>query len=129
MRKLVVLIVAISYITITSGIVMNIHFCMGKLASVEYGYDSHKKCSKCGMASQNKGCCHTESKLLKVDDVHQQTAATAIPLVKLATEALATYFEAPAAYASLPDHFIPLYHAPPDPRQNHVYLNNRVFRI
>ena len=128
MRKLAVVILAILYITLTSGVAVNLHYCMGQLASVKYGYDSHKKCSKCGMASKNKGCCHTESKLVKVDDAHQQPTV-AVQFLQLPAEVPVAYFELPATFTSLPDHFIPLYHAPPDQRLNHVYLSNCVFRI
>ncbi len=40
--------------TIASGVVVNVHYCMGRLASVEYGYDDHDVCGKCGMSDTKK---------------------------------------------------------------------------
>ena len=74
MKKAVIAILALLYIVTASGIVVNLHYCMGKLASVEYGIDTHETCGKCGM-KDTPGCCETESKVVKVQDEHQWAKA------------------------------------------------------
>jgi hypothetical protein len=80
------------------------------------------------MASQKKGCCHTEYKLVKLQDEHQ--------LVKVQASFLELPAEAPVQPSlfqqplSGEDQYLSLqYHSPPDPRLNSVYLSNCVFRI
>ena len=128
MKKAVVTILAILYLTITSGVVVNVHYCMGRIASVAYGYDDHDVCGKCGMPGKKNKCCHTESKLVKVQDAHQ-LAKTQVQLLELPAEipAQQPLFQQPVAgqepYLALQ------YHSPPDPRLNTVYLRNCVFLI
>lgn len=128
MKKAFVAILAILYLTITSGVVVNVHYCMGRIASVEYGSDDHDVCSKCGMPGQKNKCCHTEYKLVKVQDAHQ-LAKTQVQFLELPAEVPVQQplFQQPVAgqepYLALQ------YHSPPDPRLNTVYLSNCVFRI
>lgn len=128
MKKAIIAILAILYVTIASGVVVNVHYCMGRIASVEYGYDDHDVCGKCGMSATKKGCCHTEYKLVKLQDEHRlvqaQVAFLAVPSEVPVTT---TVFPAPV---SGEDHYRSLqYHSPPDGRLNEVYLRNCVFRI
>ena len=49
---------------------VNMHYCMGKLAgtSVSLVSNSPKKCGNCGMektSKKGKGCCHDAKKLIK----------------------------------------------------------------
>lgn len=70
MKKYLVSILAFLYLSLSTGIVINLHYCMGDLASVELGLSHDDTCAKCGMKDQ-KGCCETEYQLVKVQDVHQ----------------------------------------------------------
>jgi hypothetical protein len=69
MKKITVAILAILYLTVSSGVAMSIHYCMGKVASVELGHTSDK-CSKCGMEVTG-GCCKNEFKMVKLSDSHK----------------------------------------------------------
>lgn len=74
MKKIYVGILAILYMTVSSGIAMEIHYCMGKKAGVEfYGSDSDK-CGKCGMKDTKTGCCHDEHKFYKLNDSHKSVS-------------------------------------------------------
>ena len=127
MKKAVIAILALFYIVTASGIVVNLHYCMGQLASVDYGTDTHETCGKCGM-KDTPGCCETESKVVKVQDEHQWAKAgmeiaqlTAIlPQFEIG---LNTLLQGEEKYSN------PLYYPPPDPKGNAVYLANSVFRI
>lgn len=55
----------------SSGIAMNIHYCMGKKKWVDFfTVKENKKCGKCGM-KQKKGCCTDEHKFYKLEDSHK----------------------------------------------------------
>ena len=69
MRKPFILLLAIVYLGITSGVMVNVHYCMGRIAEVNYGHDDADKCGKCGMDQKN-GCCTTEHKFVKSADEH-----------------------------------------------------------
>ena len=57
--------------TVSSGIAMEIHYCMGENAGVDFFNHQDEKCSRCGMKEQ-KGCCSDEHKFFKLDDSHQK---------------------------------------------------------
>ena len=69
MKKITVAILAIVYLGVTSGFAMTIHYCMGKVASVDMMHTSDK-CGKCGMKT-NTGCCKDEFKIVKLEDSHK----------------------------------------------------------
>lgn len=74
MKKMLAICFAVLYTLITSGFTVNMHYCMGELASIDL-HDSHNdSCGKCGMPVKGD-CCQDEAKLLKVDD--SQLAAKA----------------------------------------------------
>ncbi|MGB8190578.1 MAG: hypothetical protein WCF67_01605, partial [Chitinophagaceae bacterium] len=75
MKKLFVAILAIFYLSLASGVMVNVHYCMGELASVDYGHKEEDKCGRCGMPDDNNACCHTDSKLVKLQDDHQLTSS------------------------------------------------------
>jgi hypothetical protein len=50
--------------TVTSGVVINIHYCMGEVATVELGHNSQDSCGQCGM--DNSGCCHDDVQVVKL---------------------------------------------------------------
>ncbi len=69
MKKVTVAILAIIYLTVSSGVAMSIHYCMGKVASVDLVHTSDK-CGKCGMKTSG-GCCKDEFKIVKLSDSHK----------------------------------------------------------
>ncbi len=77
MKRFIVSILAILYMASSSGAVVHLHYCMGRLieASIgDNGKDNHD-CSHCGMKKKsNGGCCKDEQKVFKVDNAHQQSA-------------------------------------------------------
>lgn len=59
------------YMTVSSGIAMEIHYCMGKKAGVEFYGSGNDKCGRCGMTEKKAGCCHDEHKFIKIEDSHK----------------------------------------------------------
>ena len=70
MKKITIAILAIIYLTVSSGVAMSIHYCMGKVASVDLMHTSDK-CDKCGMKKTPHGCCKDEFKIVKLSDSHK----------------------------------------------------------
>lgn len=67
-KKFLVISLAVVYLAISSGVVVNIHYCMGKVAEVALGHSTSDKCGQCGM--ENDGCCHDDIKVVKIQDTH-----------------------------------------------------------
>lgn len=126
MKRPVVAILAFLYIVIASGITVNIHYCMGDFASVEYGIPANDACSVCGM-KEKKGCCHTEYKLVKIQDAHQLATIT-VEFSKLPATPVQLTSLPPVAISQQKNIWLQ-YHSPPDERLNGIYLYNNVFRI
>jgi hypothetical protein len=127
-KRFFIAISALFYLAIASGVPVNMHYCMGKLASVDYGHTEEGNCGKCGMPDSGSACCHTESAFIKLQDDHQLSSAHFSFKQPQAPAVLTPVYEVPQvkAYASIPGRSI---HAPPDDASPAVYLYNCVFRI
>jgi hypothetical protein len=76
MKKIIASILMLLYITVSGGVVLNVHYCMGEISSVEIdGFNDIDHCKKCGMAEASTSCCRTEFEVVKVDNVHKATVA------------------------------------------------------
>ena len=66
MKKFIVTILAFAYLGTSTGAMVSMHFCVGKLANWTFGNDDTKTCGKCGMEKKtNTGCCQDEHKFFK----------------------------------------------------------------
>ena len=130
MKRLLTSIIAIVYFVISSGLVMSIHYCMGKISSVDLTHSKAETCI-CGMPlkeTSNKGCCKTEIKMVKLEDNHKaayahydfQTPVILLPKTISLFEAT-DLFESAKLYADI--------HGPPLLSEQDTYLFNCVFRI
>ena len=96
MNKIVALILAVLYFTTTSGMVINIHYCMGEVFSVEINKSAKEECNKCGAKSKS-GCCNTQLKIVKLNEVHQpvtvntNTSPASIEVASLVTTNFIVY--------------------------------------
>lgn len=127
MKKALILLLALVYVTITSGVVVNIHYCMGEFAGVNYGHVQDESCGKCGM-EQKDGCCQTEHKFIKAAEEH--LFVKDLSEFNFTTPAVLTVF--PGYYSTDHEHQQPYstqYHSPPDIRINQLAVYNCVFRI
>lgn len=127
MKKLLILLTAVLYLGLTSGVMVNIHYCMGRVADVDYGRAADDKCSNCGM-EQKDGCCKTEHKFIKstTDQLFAKTITEPSPAVAEIEVNYAGFVAAPPA----DEHLTYLkYHSPPDKRLNDLSVYNSVFRI
>lgn len=124
MQKIVVTILAVLYLGLTSGLAINIQYCMGKISAVEIDNITTKndKCSKTDLP-----CCGHKSLLVKVSDWHQavennvklQSPEALLPSL---AEKLFTYNNAFTQSVQVAAH------APPGVSTG-IYIKNCVFRI
>lgn len=71
MKKIYIGILAVLYMAVSSGIAMELHYCMGDRAGIELYGSTSDKCGKCGMTDKTTGCCHDEFKFYKIGDSHK----------------------------------------------------------
>jgi hypothetical protein len=72
-KKSLLLIVTFLYGLLSSGIAMDIHYCMGKRAGVDLWHHGNDRCSKCGMKSKKSKCCHNQVEFYKLTVDHKQS--------------------------------------------------------
>ena len=127
MKKVILGILSLVYITVASGIVINLHYCMGRISEVGYIYKASDQCDKCGMKNM-EGCCHSEFKIVKISDDQQQVKANFgfnQPPVSINHYSFSFLqplqgFEQTRAVS---------YYPPPDNNATPLFLSNSVFRI
>jgi hypothetical protein len=74
MKKLLILIFSLFYITASSGVMINLHYCMGEFVRWDFSHHKDQHCANCGMKeSKTKDCCKNEQKILKIDDAQKST--------------------------------------------------------
>lgn len=130
MKKVIATIFLFVYFVTSSGATIQLHFCMDKLVGWSLSHDEKSKCSKCGMEKKgHKGCCHDESKFIKLNKVHQATfnyfdfLKLRLPIHNYSTE------NQEHVYVLNPFTFYPTNNAPPEQKEVPIYLFNSVFRI
>lgn len=126
MKRIIALIVSLSFIAASSGATVNIHYCRGKVSSVSLSFLPTASC-KCGKKTK-MGCCKTETRFVKLTDNTKQTSLTtapAVPAIEWAPIASQVIFQ-PVLSA---DGIIPISSSPPGSERQAVYLRNRVFRL
>jgi hypothetical protein len=131
MKKILAISVACLYLAITSGLVLQIHYCMGRQvgSSVQFAEAGTHACSKCGMQNAKNKCCHDEVKFIKLQDVHKQVNID-YQLTPPAVEEQEYNLISPLLHFSN-DAPIVFNNSPPDDDtgQPSIFLLNGVFRI
>lgn len=123
--------ISMLYLTVSSGLAMNIHYCMGKISSVTFGHEKDHndgQCSKCGMNKTENHCCTDETQFVKLTDSQQttnlpeliETVSISIPVIDISLQ-LSEQGQTVEPYTH--------YFSPPPPALNKVYLAVNVFRI
>lgn len=107
---------------------VNVHYCMGEVASVNYGHEKEHACDKCGM-EQKDGCCHTEHKIIKSEDDHVRVKSATVSNNWLTDIPLVYFNEIVYNYPSPQEQYFFYYSSPGNYRLNNLHLYNSVFRI
>lgn len=131
MRKFVVTILAVVYLSSASGATVHLHYCMDRLVGWGLWHSDSQTCGKCGMdkrQTKDSGCCKDEHKQLKIESDHNATGT--FQLTEIAVAAIpATHFELAGNTLPTVTEQNPLSHAPPRSGNLPVYIRNCVFRI
>jgi len=127
-KKIITAILAFLYLSVSSGIAMEVHYCMGKKAGVELFGAGNDKCSKCGMAEKKGGCCSDEHKFYKLNDSHKNVSndinfETPVAVVSNTFPVFSFLLVASPAKNNYNNHSPPLYSKPS------ACILNCVFRI
>ena len=129
MKKILTSITLICYLTVSCGVIVNFHYCMGQLDSVKFFAAESDYCSNCGMLTgKSHKCCGDEITVIKLQD--DQQTAQAIHSLKVPV----TELTIPADFivASFDNADLTVYqcdHSPPLLSEQNAYLLNCVFRI
>lgn len=132
MKKFVILILSLLYITTSLGAGINLHYCMGKLVDSSFFSLDKKACSKCGMDKSETdaaNCCKDEHKKIKVQDEHQFTLMVNLQMQAAGTALLGPTYEMQEVRMAAAFHQHPLSHAPPRTGNLAVFIRNCNFRI
>ena len=63
MKKIIASISFLCYLAVTSGVIVNFHYCMNRFASMQWFVAENKNCPTCGMKiNKAHGCCRDEVK-------------------------------------------------------------------
>ncbi len=116
------------YLFASSGVAMNVHYCMGKEAGVDYYKTTAHKCSKCGMKEKKGGCCNDEHKFYKLSTEYKDVANK--QSVSFATAmAMPVYFSYQQFLPWLIAFAKSLNNSPPHFSQEDIGIRHCVFRI
>ncbi|MBP9097633.1 MAG: hypothetical protein V9F01_04525 [Chitinophagaceae bacterium] len=132
MKKFITAILAVLYISTSTGAMVHMHYCMGQLADWGLGHNKSKTCSKCGMEKSDEkdnGCCKDEHKFIK-NDTDQKAAEAGFQMIQLfATAIPVSFVEIPSADFPTVTEENPISHAPPRSGGVAVYVRNCTFLI
>ena len=128
MKKLLVSILAVFYLTSSVGATVHLHYCMDKLINWSLLNSDGDKCDKCGM-QKDGGCCKDENKFVK-NNVDQKVAEPATQLIQMAAVATpaALIYPSELYFSSLIQEY-PISNAPPRSNGAGIYILNSVFRL
>ena len=123
MKKIVVSILAVFYLSSTIGATVHLHYCMDRLINQSLFHSGGDQCGECGM-EKDGGCCKDEQKLVK-NTTDQKIGGSTIQLIPVVTSGSFINFSE-IVYACSFTRKHPVSHAPPG---NEIYLRNCIFRI
>jgi hypothetical protein len=124
-KKFLATILAIIYLATSADAAITIHYCMGKLYSVDLMQKD--KCAKCGM-KKSEGCCKSKVKIVKIQDKQQMSGKTVSLSPALAIELPEYQFDQTKYHSFIPK---PAAHSNSPPGYSIISLNilHSVFRI
>ena len=131
MKRFVLIIISFFYLVISSGMIVNLHYCMNRFTSADFNpVNQKKKCDVCGMdKTKSHGCCHDEIKLVKLQDDQNKASYSSFDFATFQSIAtIPSLFIAASFYNAdkindFPDH------SPPLPNGQDIQIKNCVFRI
>lgn len=132
MKKFLIIIVAFAYLATSIGATLHMHYCMGKLAGWEIGYNQSHARAKCGNTKTGRvtnGCCRDELQVIKNNTDQKITES-----VNQASQLVATVIPSSFIKFSSADIFViakekPVINAPPGRSGIAIYIYDCSFLI
>ena len=128
MKKIIVSILAILYLTTSTGATVHMHYCMGKFIS--WGLEStadHTKCSKCSTKKKNT-CCGDKQIVIKAEK-DQKCTQTILQFSNSFSAIDNQYNSIPECKIGVWVYTHPSANASPPHNKRRLFILNRVFRI
>lgn len=130
MKKITVFILAILYFTISSGLIVNFHYCMDRFTSFDFNPVSKNECGLCGMdKTKSKGCCHDEVKFIKLQDDQNKASQVVFDFTCIQSIAITPSPFIAASFYNADETKHHADHSPPLLHQQNLQIKNCVFRI
>lgn len=129
MKKVIALILALVYLSTTSGMVMNVQYCFDKVSSVQVNGFGDKDGCCCIGAEKTAGCCSDEVEMVKLHESHQ--AAFANYSIENPTQLLSiplSYIDS-SPIVSVSEELVQISDSSPPLPSAPIYIKNCVFRI
>lgn len=139
MKKFIVSILALVYLSSSMGATVYRHYCMDKLVAWGLGHEksSKKSCPYCGMdktsqdkhcVKESKGCCKYEQSVVKLQN-DQKVSEVAFQFSQISVAIAPVSSDYSFEYVSSLTEEYPLTHAPPRTQNISLFVLNCVFRI
>lgn len=128
MKKVTSIFLLLLFLIANSGLAINVHWCGGKLSSIDFFANGGNKC-KCGKKAMKPNCCKDKTSHLKANDELSKTNNFAfkisIPtflftIIKHINALPSAHFQYVAS---------PFYHPPPFKPKSPIYLLGGTFLI
>ncbi|MBO9729578.1 MAG: hypothetical protein J7623_13150 [Chitinophaga sp.] len=132
MKKLLALILAVLYVSTSTGATFHMHYCMGKLIDAGWRDSEVKKCSQCTRPALNKcskKCCKDEHKTVKLEKDQKLAENTVHAMQGIAVITPVSFMDAAPAYILSLTTLHPVTHAPPRSSKVPVHVMNCTYRI
>ncbi|MDQ0108304.1 hypothetical protein J2T02_003432 [Chitinophaga terrae (ex Kim and Jung 2007)] len=129
MKRFFAILLATLYITLTGGIAVNVHYCMGKLAGVDLKGTPADVCNKCKKPAKGMDCCKDEVKFCKLTESHQAAKATQQNFAPLIDLQLPVKILPTPSFRVLASCFDHAHHDPPDNNAAPLFVRNCTFLI
>lgn len=84
MKKVILVFLTLLYGVMSSGITLNLHYCMGRLTNVEWG--SVSTCASCGQKKMASHCCTDKTQYVKLTVDQNVNDVSAVKLMPAVTE-------------------------------------------
>lgn len=130
MKKLLfILPLLVFYLSMASGININVHYCGGKIKDISF-FNLKEKDGCCGNKMRSKGCCNDKTAFVKINDTHQSAYLLKAPhaTFKIAIDIIPVFEVNISPYWYAIDTFSEI-QKPPLLITSCLYIKNSVFLI
>lgn len=131
MKRLLITVLAVFYLSVSSGATVHFHYCMGELIEWGLSDDASKSADNCDNCGMKKGvsedCCKDQKQEFKLKE--SQKASFSTVQAKVIDLPAKVYPELGFTQVYAKEYLIPVINAPPRIQKAPTFLLNRNFRI